>query len=52
MKTKRRDRLVNALLILVFLAIVVGSAYYIFKTMTRWSIKGLGARSYPPAELG
>ena len=38
MNTKRRDRLVNALLILVFLAIVLGSAYDILKTMTCWSI--------------
>ncbi|HEY6228071.1 MAG TPA: hypothetical protein VI282_13185 [Verrucomicrobiae bacterium] len=38
----RKDRIVNALLILLFLAIVGGSAYFIYKTMTHWNIEGLG----------
>jgi hypothetical protein len=38
----KKDRIVNALLILLFLAIMGGSAYFIFKTMTHWNIKGLG----------
>ena len=42
MRTKTKDRIVNALLILLFLAIMGGSAYFIFKTMTHWRIKGLG----------
>jgi hypothetical protein len=42
MRTKAKDRIVNLLLILLFLAIVGGSAYFIFRTMTHWRIKGLG----------
>jgi hypothetical protein len=42
MRTKAKDRILNALLILLFLAIMGGTAYYIFKTMTRWHVKGLG----------
>ena len=42
MRTKTKDRIVNALLILLFLAVMGGSAYYIFKTMTHWRVKGLG----------
>ena len=38
----KKDRIVNALLILLFLAIMGGSAYFIFKTMTHWNIEGLG----------
>ena len=38
----KKDRIVNALLILLFLAIMGGSAYVIFKMMTHWNIKGLG----------
>jgi hypothetical protein len=38
----KKDRIVNALLILLFLAIMGGAAYFIFKTMTHWNIKGLG----------
>ena len=41
MRTKK-DRIVNALLVLLFLAIMGGSAYFIYKTMTHWNIKGLG----------
>jgi len=42
MKTRLKDRIVDALLILLFVAIVAGCACLIFKTMTRWTIKGLG----------
>ena len=52
MQTKHKDRLVNALLIVAFLAIVGGAAYFIFKTMTHWSIKGLGANPIRAAERG
>jgi hypothetical protein len=38
----KKDRIVNLLLILLFLLIMGGSAYLIFKTMTHWNIKGLG----------
>jgi len=42
MRTKTKDRIINALIILLFLAVMGGSAYFIFKTMTHWRIKGLG----------
>jgi hypothetical protein len=42
MKDKLKSRLVDVLLIGLFLAIVGGCAWLIFKTMTRWTIKGLG----------
>jgi hypothetical protein len=42
MRTTIKDRLVNALLILFFLAVMGGSAYFIFKTMIHWNVKGLG----------
>jgi hypothetical protein len=42
MKTKLKDRLVDLLLIAVFLAVIAGSAYAIIKVMTRWTVKGLG----------
>jgi len=42
MRTKTKDRIVNALLILFFLAIMGGAGYFIFKTMTQWHVKGLG----------
>ena len=52
MKTKYKDRLVNALLIAAFLAIVGGAAYFIFRTMTHWSVNGLGANPGRAAERG
>jgi ABC-type uncharacterized transport system permease subunit len=52
MKTKHKDRLLNALLIVAFLAVVAGSAYFIFKTMTHWTIKGLGANPGRATERG
>ncbi len=42
MRPKTKDRIVNALLILLFLAIMGGSAYFIFKAMTHWRVEGLG----------
>lgn len=42
MRTKTKDKIVNLLLILLFLGIMGASAYYIFKTMTQWRVKGLG----------
>jgi hypothetical protein len=42
MRTKTKDRIVNLVLILLFLGIMGGSAYYILKTMTHWRVKGLG----------
>ncbi len=42
MKNKFKDRLVDVLLVLLFLAVVSGCAYFILKIMTRWRIKGLG----------
>ncbi len=42
MKTKFKDRLGDLLLILLFLGIVVGCAYFIMKTMVTWKTKGLG----------
>ncbi len=42
MRTSLKDRLVSILLIVVFLAVMVGSAYYIYKVMIHWNVKGLG----------
>jgi hypothetical protein len=42
MKNKLKDRLGDVILIVVFLAVIGGAAYAIIKTMTKWSIKGLG----------
>lgn len=42
MKAKLKDRVLDVLLILLFLTIIAGSAYLIFKIMTRWTVKGLG----------
>ncbi len=42
MRTKIKDRLVSVALILFFLILIAGSAYYIVKIMTRWRIPGLG----------
>lgn len=42
MKTKRKDRLVDALLILLFVLVVFGSAYFIYRIMVHWHLKGLG----------
>ena len=42
MRTQIKDRLVSALLILFFISVIAGSAYFIVKVMTRWTVKGLG----------
>lgn len=42
MQSKFKDRLVDVLIILVFLAIIAGTAYAIIRTMTTWTIKELG----------
>lgn len=42
MRTKFRDRIVDLLVILFFGFLIGGSAYLIFKIMTRWSVQGLG----------
>jgi len=42
MRTQIKDRIVNLLLILFFMGIIFGAGYFIFKTMTRWTVKGLG----------
>jgi hypothetical protein len=42
MTTKLKDRIVNWLLILLFLAVIAGSAYGIVRIMTKWTVKGLG----------
>lgn len=42
MNRKSKDRLVDALLILLFLVIAGGAGYWIYRIMIRWSVKGLG----------
>jgi hypothetical protein len=42
MRRQVKDRLVSALLILLFLAVMGGSAYFIIRVMTHWNAKGLG----------
>lgn len=42
MKRKQKDRIVDAILILLFVGAVGGSGYFIFKMMTTWNVKGLG----------
>jgi hypothetical protein len=42
MKHKLKDRLGDAVLILLFLAVLAGCGYAIIKIMLRWSVKGLG----------
>jgi hypothetical protein len=42
MNKKRRDRLVDLALIVVFLGTIAGCAYLIIKMMTRWKVPGLG----------
>jgi hypothetical protein len=42
MKTKLKDRIGDVTLIVLFLAILAGSAYAIVRIMTKWSVKGLG----------
>jgi hypothetical protein len=42
MRTRTKDRIVSALLILLFLAVMGGSGYFIFRAMIHWNAKGLG----------
>ena len=42
MKSKVKDRLVDAALILLFLAVIGGSVYAIVRIMTKWKVEGLG----------
>jgi hypothetical protein len=42
MRTRTKDRIFDALLILLFLAVVGGAAYFIIHIMTKWHVKGLG----------
>jgi hypothetical protein len=42
MRSTIKDRLVSALLILLFLAIIAGSGYFVIKIMIRWNVEGLG----------
>jgi len=42
MKTKLKDRLWDAVLILLFLAVMAASAYGIIRIMTKRTIKGIG----------
>lgn len=42
MRSKTKERLMDVVLILVFMAIIAGSAYFIIKVMTHWKVKGLG----------
>jgi hypothetical protein len=42
MRPRTKDRIVDALLILLFFTLIGGSAYFIFKVMISWKAKGLG----------
>ena len=42
MNRKTKDRLVDVVLIVLFLAIVSACVWLVFKAMTRWSVEGLG----------
>ncbi len=42
MRTDIKDRIVSILLILLFIGVMGGSAYFIFKKMIHWNVKGLG----------
>lgn len=42
MKKRLKERVVDAMLVLAFLAVIATSAYLIIKMMTRWTVKGLG----------
>jgi hypothetical protein len=42
MRTAIKDRIVNAALILFFFGVIGGAAYFIFRVMTHWNVKGLG----------
>jgi hypothetical protein len=42
MNRKTKDRLVDAALIVLFLAIVSACVWFILKAMTKWNVEGLG----------
>jgi hypothetical protein len=42
MRRRLKDRIFNILLIVLFLGAIAGSGYYIYRTMTHWSVEGLG----------
>ena len=42
MNTKLKSRLVDALLILVFLVVIASCAFFVIKIMTHWKVQGLG----------
>jgi hypothetical protein len=42
MRTPIKDRIVSVLLIVFFAAVIGASAYFIFKTMIHWNVRGLG----------
>jgi hypothetical protein len=42
MRTTIKDRIISAVLILLFLTVIAGSAYFVLKTMTHWRVEGLG----------
>ena len=42
MRNQLKDRIINGVLILLFLAIITASAYGLLKIMTQWTVKGLG----------
>jgi hypothetical protein len=42
MRTATKDRVINILLVLLFLAVMGGSGYFIVKKMIHWNVKGLG----------
>jgi hypothetical protein len=42
MRTEIKDRIINAVLIVVFLLAIAGSGYFIVRVMMHWNLKGLG----------
>jgi len=42
MRASTKDRLINAALIVFFLGLIGGSAYFILRVMMHWNVKGLG----------
>jgi hypothetical protein len=42
MNRRLKDRLGDALLVVIFVAVLAGCAFAIVKIMTTWKVKGLG----------
>jgi hypothetical protein len=42
MRRQIKDAITSVLLILLFTGVIAGAAYFIFKVMTHWNVKGLG----------